>query len=157
MKSVQAGGAGARISDPRSAPRSAYNRVGGLVYVARMLDKIRLHAAGLLPKAYHKNLGTGFDGRCVRFLHVEYQALCGRVVQGGTDEEILRWCFERGKQPNEEEMLVWNSFMMKRGWRDESDGSTQELEKYKTDSGLSGRRDLVTFFDFYEVDEGRAP
>jgi hypothetical protein len=157
MKAVQAGGAGARGLDPRRAPRSAYDRVGGLVYFARMLDKIRLHAAGRLPEAYHENLGAGFDGRCVRFLHVEYPALRERVVQGGTDEELLQWCFERGRQPNEEETLIWNAFMMKRGWRDEADGSTQELEGYKTASGLSGRRDLVTFFDYYEVDEGRAP
>jgi hypothetical protein len=157
MKSIRAGRAGARTDDPRHVPRSAYDRVGGLVYVARMLDKIRLHAADRLPKAYHKNLGTGFDGRCVRFLHVEYQALCRRVVQGGTDQETLQWCFEQGRRPEKEEILVWNSFMMKRGWRDEADGSTQELEGYKTASGLSGRRDLMTFFDYYEVDEGRAP
>ncbi len=52
-------------------------------------------------------------------------------------------------------MLVWNKFMLKRGWRDEDDGSTQELERYKASSGLAHRTDLVTFFDYYEVDEGR--
>ena len=142
---------------PMSAPRSAYDRVGGLVYFARMLDKIRLHAAGRLPSDYHKNLGIGFDGRCVRFLHVDYQALRGRVLQGGTDEAILQWCVDQGRRPNDEEILIWNSFMMKRGWRDEADGSTRELDGYKAASGLSERHDLVTFFDYYEVDEGRAP
>ena len=33
-------------------PRSAYDRVGGLVYFARMLDKIRLFAAGKLPPVF---------------------------------------------------------------------------------------------------------
>jgi len=47
--------------------------------------------------------------------------------------------------------------MLKRGWRDEDDGSTQELESYKAASGLADRADLVTFFDYYEVDEGRKP
>ena len=47
--------------------------------------------------------------------------------------------------------------MLKRGWRDEDDGSTQELERYKASSGLAHRTDLVTFFDYYEVDEGRKP
>jgi GNAT superfamily N-acetyltransferase len=37
----------------------------------------------------------------------------------------------------------------------QDDGSTQELEAYKTASGLAHRTDIVTFFDFYEVDEGR--
>jgi Domain of unknown function (DUF5069) len=134
-------------------PRSAYDKVAGIVYFARMLDKIRLKAAGRLRSEYHKNLGVGFDGRCVRFLRINYSALCKRVSQGGTDEEVLEWCFEQGRRPTEEQILVWNSFMVKRGWRDEA---TQELEAYKTASGLSHRNDLATFFDYYEADEGRA-
>lgn len=152
MSDGRTAGPGARTA----YPKSAYDRVGGLVYFARMLDKIRLHAAGRLPEAYHKNLGIGFDGRCVRFLRVDYQALRGRVLQGGTDEELLQWCFDQGRRPNEEETLIWNSFMVKRGWKDEADGSTQELDGYKAASGLSSRQDLLTFFDYYEVDEGRA-
>jgi len=86
------GGQPADAGEGARPPRSAYDRVGGLVYFARMLDKIRLHAAGRLPEAYHKNLGIGFDGRSVRFLHVDYPALRDRVLLGGTDEEILQWC-----------------------------------------------------------------
>lgn len=137
-------------------PRSAYDQVRGLVYFARLLDKVRLKAGARLPSEYHKNLGTGFDGRCVRFLRIDYNELRDRVLQGGSDEETLEWCFENGRRPNDEEILVWNGFMVKRGWRDEGDGSTQELDKYKAASGLAHRKDLVTFFDYYEVDEGRA-
>ncbi len=136
-------------------PRSAYDRVGGIVYFARMLDKIRLHAAGKLSSDYHANLSKGFDGRCCRFLGVEYAALRERVLQGGSDGEILGWCFAKGRRPNEEEVLIWNSFLRKRGWRDDEDRATQELEDYKAGSGLSHRKDLLTFFDYYEVDEGR--
>ena len=136
-------------------PRSAYDRTEGIVYFARMLDKIRLHAAGKLRADYHANLGVGFDGRCCRFLGVEYAALGERVSQGGSDEEILRWCFDKGTRPSEEQVLVWNKFMIKRGWRDEDDGSTQELERYKAGSGLAQRKDITTFFDYYDVDEGR--
>jgi hypothetical protein len=138
-----------------TCPRSAYDKVGGIVYFARMLDKIRLQAAGKLPADYQQNLGRGFDGRCARFLGVAYVALRERVLLGGTDEEVLQWCFAQGRQPSDEEILVWNSFMRKRGWRDEEDGTTQELNEYKAQSGLSQRADLLTFFDYYEVDEGR--
>ena len=133
-------------------PRSAYDRTGGLVYFARMLDKIRLHAAGQLRADFHANLGAGFDARCCRLLGVEYAALRERVLAGGSDDEVLAWC---RTLPTEEQLLVWNKFMEKRGWRDEDDGSTQELETYKAASGLAHRTDLVTFFDYYEVDEGR--
>jgi gluconokinase len=140
-----------------SVPRSAYDRTGDIVYFARMLDKIRLHQAGALRADYLPNLGSGFDGRCCRFLGVEYATLRERVMKGGTDEEILAWCFVLGTRPNDEQMLVWNTFMLKRGWRDEEDGSTQELEDYKVSSGLAHRTDLVTFFDYFDVDEGRNP
>ena len=141
----------------KSAPRSAYDQTGGIVYFARMVHKIRLRAAGTLPADYQANLGIGFDGRCCRFLGVEYAALRERAVASGTDDEILLWCFERGKRPSEEQILIWNKFMMKRGWRDEDDGSTRELQKYKAGSGLADREDILTFFDYYEVDEGRKP
>lgn len=138
-------------------PRSPYDRTGGIVYFARMLDKIRLRAAGTLRADFHANLGSGFDGRCCRFLGVEYSVLRDRVQQGGTDDEILAWCFAHGTRPSEEQVLVWNRFMLKRGWRDEDDGSTQELERYKASSGLAHRADILTFFEYYEVDEGRRP
>jgi len=134
-------------------PRSAYDKVGGIVYFARMLDKVRLMAAGKLPSDYHKNLGIGFDGRCCRFLGVTYPAIHERVQQGGTNEEILQWCFEHGHKPNEEEILIWNAFMTKRGWRDDN---TEDLNKYKAGSGFSNRHEIQTLFDYYEFDEGRA-
>src|SRR5688572_6134665 len=39
--------------------RSCYAKVGRLVYFGRMLDKLRLHAAGQLPAEYVNNLGDG--------------------------------------------------------------------------------------------------
>ena len=138
-------------------PRSAFDRTANIVYFARMLDKIRLHGAGELRADYHANLGGGFDGRCCRFLGVGYASLCDRVKAGESDKEILAWCFACGVRPSDEQILVWNKFMLKRGWHDEDDGSTQELENYKVSSGLGHRTDLRTFFDYYEVDEGRLP
>jgi gluconokinase len=76
------------------------------------------------------------------------------VLAGGTDEEIFAWCQQHGRGLNEIDLLVWNAFASKRGWRDEA---TVNLDKNKADSGLAHRTDLQTFFDYYEVDEGRAP
>jgi hypothetical protein len=134
-------------------PRSAYDKVGGIVYFARMLDKIRLKVSAQLRAEYHKNLGIGFDGRCCRFLGVTYADVQQRVQQGGTDDEILQWCFDHGRRPNDEEVLIWNAFMTKRGWRDDN---TEELNRYKTESGFADRSEIQTLFDYYEFDEGRA-
>src|SRR5438477_8512172 len=99
--------------------RSPNAKVNGTVYFGRMLDKIRVHAKGELPAEYQPNLGKGFDRNCLDLLGVEYGQLVDRVKEGGTDEEILDWCYKRGRQPGGKEMLVWNEFMRKRGWNDE--------------------------------------
>lgn len=134
--------------------RSPYAQVGGLFYLPRMLDKIRLHLAGNLPADYHANLGSGFDGRILTFLWIEYPALVERVKQGGTDEEILAWAFTQGRQPNPEEIEIWNDFMRKRGWRDEA---SERLEMRKREGGFESRDDIQTMFDYIDLDEGRDP
>lgn len=136
---------------------SPYEKVGGLVWFARMLRKIRLHARGELPADYLPYLGQGFDRRCLNFLRIDYAPLVARVAAGGTDEEILAWCFATSAhRPTEFEILVWNEYMIKRGWRD-TDATPGQLQAYKEKYGLGHRADILTFFDFYEVDEGRKP
>jgi hypothetical protein len=136
------------------ALRSPSEKVGGLFYFGRMLDKIRLHSKRELPADYHANLGKGFDEKCVRLLRVNYDQLVERVKKGGTDEEILQWCFEKGRKPNEDEMYVWNEFMRKRGWNDEV---SETLKRRKADAGMSDRADIQTAFQFIDADEGRLP
>src|SRR5256885_12138937 len=103
-------------------PCSDYIQTKGLIYFARMLDKIRLKAAGKLPAGYFTGVddSTHFDARCTRFLGVNYNDLAERTLQGGSNEEILDWCFARDRQPNEEDISIWNAFLRKRGWRDEA-------------------------------------
>ena len=134
--------------------RSPYDQVGGLYHFARMLDKIRLHAAGKLPVDYQENLGGGFDGALCRFLDVNYDALVARVKQGGTDDEIFQWCLQHGRKPAEHEFAILNDYLRKRGWNDT--GSQRLVERV---NALDPRRvgKIHTFFDFIEVDEGRPP
>ncbi|HEX4139477.1 MAG TPA: DUF5069 domain-containing protein [Candidatus Methylacidiphilales bacterium] len=136
-------------------PRSPYDALRGLVYFPRMLDKIRLQAAGRLPAVYHDYLGDGFDGRCVRFLGVSYNDVDQRVLAGDSDEAVLDWCLANGRNPNEEEIDVWSNFMKKRGWRDEA--HERVLVRIK-ESGLEARAaECVTMFDYIDIDEGRTP
>lgn len=134
--------------------RSPHDEVGGLVFFGRMLDKIRLKAAGRLPADY--NTGTkvwyDFDSRCTRFLGVRYAALKARTLKGGSDAQILRWCFKEGRKPNPEQIEIWNTFMRKRGWRD---SSSEGLDHDKAKFGLGRRKDLVTWFDLIDADEQR--
>lgn len=138
----------------RRVPCSPNERTNGMVWFPRMLDKIRLHARGELPDEYIPWLGKGFDGRCLRYLRVDYSQLVERVLQGGTDEEILQWCFTTGRELSEEDITIWSDFLRKRGWRD-SPAVLADLEDSKKKSGLGHRTDLDTYFLYNDADEGR--
>jgi gluconokinase len=134
--------------------RSPYVKVGRLVYFGRMLDKIRLQAAGQLPAAdYAANLGKGFDGRCCNFLRVNYDELKARALQGGNDDELLAWAEAKGGRRTDEECEIWNGFMMKRGWRDAAAGTLAQRIK---ESALEAAP-VMTMFDYLDFDEGRDP
>lgn len=128
--------------------RHSSEQVGGIVFFGRMLDKIRLHSEGKLPSDYKR--GTGTDTRVCRFLQVDHEAIGKRTLEGGTDEEILEWCFEKGRRPSEEDILMFNAFLSKRGWRDIF---TESLEQMKRERGFQNRADIQTFFDFHKADE----
>ena len=68
-------------------------------------------------------------------------------MRGAVDE--MKRCTRSGA----EQFEAVNQFVSKRGWRDETSAA---LEADKLKAGLSDRADITTFFDFYEVDEGRA-
>ncbi len=133
--------------------RSCWDRVGGLFYFGRMVDKIRLHAQGQLPEEYVAVMADGFDGRTCRYLHVDHSDLSEQILAGKTDEEALEWCFERGRRLTDEEILIYNSFMSKRGWRD--DETDSYIPYLKREYGFSDNDQIVTDFDAIEADEQR--
>ena len=137
--------------------RSVYAKVGRLIYFGRMLDKIRLHAAGKLPPEYVGNLGDTqtnvLDARLCRFLGMKYAELRERTLAGGSDEEILAWAQSRGIARTDEECHLWNRFILKLGWRDER---SHVLPQRIKDAGLTGKP-IETIIDHIEYDEGRDP
>jgi gluconokinase len=138
--------------------RSPRELVGGIAVFGRILDKIRhQHEKGHLPDGYHLGPiegGRTFDDRICRFLNVSFDALTRRTLEGGSDEEVLEWCFLNGHRPNAEQIEIWNTFMAKRGWRD---SASSGLERQKADAGLAHRDDIQVFFDLMDVEEGRVP
>ena len=136
----------------KSAPLSAYQETLGMIYFARMLDKIRLQVLRKLRDDFCDNLGSGFDGRCVDFLRVKYADLVTRVGLGGSDEDILHWCFEVGRELSEGDIFIWNQYLLKAGWRD---GVTETLKRRKKESRLDAQDGIQTMVEYFEYDEGR--
>jgi len=60
---------------------------------------------------------------------------------------------ENGRRLTGEQVLIYNSFLSKRGWRDdETDGFIPEMIKQY---GLKDDGRVITDFDLIEMDEGR--
>src|SRR6266404_1911262 len=119
--------------------------------VKKAQTRRRMRELGLRSPA--SNLGRGFDSACTTFLRIDYKRLVERVKQGGTDEEILQWCFGMGHRPADDEVYVWNEFMRKRGWNDEL---SEILKRRKKEAGMAGRSEIQTMFTFIDDDEGRS-
>ena len=133
--------------------KGCYKKTGGMFYFARMCSKIRLRAAGKLPPEYFDMLGQGFDGRTCRYLGVTYESVRERVLSGEPDAAVLEWCMATGCRLTPEEILVYNSFMSKRGWRD--DETDEFIPRMIKQYGLKDDGSVVTDFDLIEMDEGR--
>lgn len=135
-------------------PRSPYEKVAGLYYLGRAIDKIRLRQANELRPDFFELMGKGYDARIMAYLELDYAAFAEFVRSGATDAECAEYVQREGRSLTDVTILIWNDFAAKRGWRD---SATELLEKFKAESGLSGRSDLLTLFDYWEVDEGRKP
>jgi len=133
--------------------KGCYEKTGGLFYFARMCSKIRLNAAGKLPADYRPMFGKGFDGRTCRYLSVTYDQVTELVLAGKSDEETLEWCQVHGRRLTDEQILIYNSFMSKRGWHDDETDEFMPamIKRY----GLKDDGTILTDFDAIEMDEGR--
>ena len=133
--------------------RSPREKVGGLVYFGRMLDKIRLHLRSELPDDYKENFGVALDGRLSQFLCLNHRQISERAARGGSDEEILEWCCEEGLRPNETQIRVWNAYAEKLGWRDSAADTVATVNERLQSKGIV----VATIFDCIDAGEGRFP
>jgi hypothetical protein len=133
--------------------QGCFQKTAGMFYFARMCSKIRLHAAGKLPSEYFDMLGQGFDGRTCRYLEVAYEDVKAQVLSGRSDAEVLEWCFNTGRRLTAEQLLIYNSFMSKRGWHD--DETDEFIPAMIKEYGLPDNGTVLTDFDLIEMDEGR--
>jgi hypothetical protein len=100
-----------------------------------------------LPEEYRPNFGVGLDG----MLGVTHVDLIERMRGGGSDEEILEWCYARGTRLNSAQVHIWNEFARKVGWNDRV---AQFLSKVKTEDGTTA--ELSTAFELIDYREGRS-
>ena len=88
-------------------PRSPREKVGGMVHLGRLFDKIRMRHKGLIQD--YNYLTAGFDKYLLDTLNLKGEDLERRVMQGGTDDELFAWVQANGKTLSEAEIRMWYS------------------------------------------------
>ena len=136
---------------PKLFPRSPYERLGGYVHLPRLIDKARLHRRGLLDGYNYKTVG--FDKHLLAFLEIDPDAFEKAANVLDDDAAILEWIRQCGARHTPEEIEQWNQAMISR--HPDTAVKKARFLYFLKESGGEGRKDIRTYFDLIEFDEGR--
>lgn len=80
-----------------SPPRGPYERLDGLLFMPRTIDKMRARLPGGNPGAYFINPqnGVGVSGYLLERIGIREEDLQDVVARAGDDTEIVQWLRER--------------------------------------------------------------
>lgn len=132
-------------------PRSPYDRLGGYVHLPRLIDKARLHRKGLLNGYNYKTVG--FDKHLLAFLNLNPDAFEEAANRLDADDAILKWVADNGAEHPADAIEEWNLAMISR----QPDTAVKKARflHFLKESGGENRKDIRTYFDLIEFDEGR--
>src|SRR2546423_8830524 len=138
-------------------PRSPNALLGGIAHLGRLIDKIRLRHAGRLQD--YNYLTVGFDKYLLDLLTLNGEELERRVLQGGTDEDIVQWVKSRASHVCDEDIQRWNHRIGTSGPQD--DAARRRFQARLND--VAAKRGVAmetlpavaTWADVIELDEGR--
>jgi len=135
----------------RLHPRSPYEKLGGYVHLPRLIDKAKLHRKGLLDGYNYKTVG--FDKHLLAFLKLDGDVFEETANRFEDDEAILKWVRNNGAQHSPEEIEQWNHAMVSR--HPDTAAKKARFLHFLKEAGGEGRKDIRTYFDLIEFDEGR--
>jgi hypothetical protein len=138
-------------------PRSPKTRLDGIAHLGRLIDKIRLRHAGHIQD--YNYLTVGFDKYLLDLLALNGIELERRVLQGGTDEEIVQWVKNHGRQLSDEEIREWNDRIVTGGPKDDAALRRFQIRlsdvAAKRGVSVESLPPVATWADVIELDEGR--
>jgi hypothetical protein len=132
-------------------PRSPYERLGGYVHLPRLIDKAKLHRKGLLDGYNYKTVG--FDKHLLAFLQLNPDSFEEAAHRLDDDAAILAWVQKNGATQTPESIEHWNEMMISR--RPDTAAKKARFLHFLKEAGGAGRKDIRTYFDLIEFDEGR--
>ena len=135
----------------RLHPRSPYEKLGGYVHLPRLIDKARLHRTGLLNGYNYKTVG--FDKHLLAFLKLDADAFEDVANRYDDDGAVLTWVQQNGAKHSFDSIEQWNQTMISR--HPDSAAKKARFLHFLKEAGGEGRKDIKTYFDLIEFDEGR--
>src|SRR5947209_5073367 len=135
----------------RLHPRSPYEKLGGYVHLPRLIDKAKLARKGLLNGYNYKTVG--FDKHLLAFLKIDGDTFEEAVNRLEGDDAILDWVEENAKKHSAEAIDEWNEAMISR--HPDTAAKKARFNHFLKEAGGAARKDIHTYFDLIEFDEGR--
>jgi hypothetical protein len=134
-----------------TTPRSAKDKLDGIVSFKRTLDKAKAYNEGHLGEY---DYDRPHDKPLFEFLGTNGEEFARKVKELGTDEAIANWAqsaFLSKKTPAEIE--AFNAERMR--WHPEPGSHSAEYFENLRATVAPGRPEIVTWFDLLDLDEGR--
>jgi len=135
--------------------RSPRETLGGYILLPRLIDKVRLHAKGILPEEYVSNLlgpAPCLDGRFLAFTGLNAESLRNAILAAKTDVEVLAWVEQNAKPRTDAEKRKWaeeiDSYRPNPQWADYRRRIYKEVAAEVDPATLS-------ILDLIDMDEGR--
>ncbi len=134
-----------------TAPRSAKDKLLGLVSLKRAIDKAKAFNEGNLGE-YHYD--CPHDKPLFEFLGTDAQAFADKVRELETDDAIAQWVQrEYLSKKTPQQIEAFNHERMR--WHPEPGSPSETYFAQLRDEVAPGRSEIVTWFDLLDLDEKR--
>jgi hypothetical protein len=132
-------------------PRSAKDKLAGLVSLKRVIDKAKAHNEGQLGEY---DYDCPHDKPLFEFLGTNGDEFARKVEELVTDEAIANWVQTQFlSKKSREEIEKFNDARMH--WHSEPGTPSAQYFENLREQVAPGRKDIVTWFDLLDLDEGR--
>jgi hypothetical protein len=129
--------------------RSPYDSAMGLVFLPRLIDKMRASGTAALDGYNYKTVGM--DADLIEFLAVDADAMESAVKAAASDAEVLGWISRNARKWTREDAIAHNHAILDSGQRSDDERASFEarrLQRYPD-------RPLQYYVDLIEADAGR--
>ncbi len=138
------------FTKPGTYPRSGREQIGGVVFLPRTIDKMRAFVNGTQGEY---NSHRGLSSRVFNLFGVTPEQFEQAVRENPTDEGVLEWLYQHGKQPSQQEIEAHNQAVLTAG--PQNDEGRARFRASLERLGFGDRTDVTTFVDSEDLEEGR--